>query len=68
MLALRPYLPLRMVLTVALLIALGLSLLWLRSRRPDPSDLSRALAVFLVVPVILLIGVAGLCVPFLGSR
>jgi hypothetical protein len=56
------------VLTVALLIALGLSLLWLRSRRPDPTDLSRALAVFLVVPVILLIGVAGLCVPFLGSR
>lgn len=56
------------VLTISLLIALGLALLWLRSRRPDPSDPGRAIAVFLVVPVILLIGVAGLCVPFLGSR
>jgi hypothetical protein len=56
------------ILTVSLLIALGLSLLWLRWRRPDPSAVGRATAVFLALPVILLVGVAGLCLPFVGSR
>jgi hypothetical protein len=52
------------VLTVALLIALALSLAWLRRRRPDPGNAWRAMVVFLVVPVILLIGIAGLCLPY----
>jgi hypothetical protein len=56
------------ILTISLLIALGLSLLWLRWRRPDPSTVGRATAVFLALPVILLVGVAGLCLPFVGSR
>jgi hypothetical protein len=54
-------------LTVALAIGLGLSVLWLRWRRPDPAAVGRALAVFLALPVILLVGVAGLCLPFVGS-
>jgi hypothetical protein len=56
------------VLTISLLITLGISLLWLRWRRPDPSSVGRATAVFLVLPVVLLVGVAGLCLPFVGSR
>lgn len=52
------------VLTVALLIALVISRLWISGRRPDPGNAGRAMVVFLVVPVILLIGVAGLCLPF----
>jgi hypothetical protein len=56
------------ILTISLLIALGLSLLWLRWRRPDPTTVGRATAVFLALPVILLVGVAGLCLPFEGSR
>jgi hypothetical protein len=59
---------LQSILTISLLIALGLSLLWVRWRRPDPSTVGRATAVFLAVPVVLLVGVAGLCVPFIGSR
>jgi hypothetical protein len=55
------------ILTVALLIALGLSLLWVRGRHPEPSTVGRALVVFLVVPFILLIGIAGLCLPFTRS-
>jgi len=56
------------VLTISLLITLGISLLWLRWRRPDPSTVGRATAVFLALPVMLLVGVAGLCLPFVGSR
>jgi hypothetical protein len=56
------------ILTISLLITLGISLLWLRWRRPDPSTVGRATAVFLALPVVLLVGVAGLCLPFVGSR
>jgi hypothetical protein len=56
------------ILTISLLITLGISLLWVRWRRPDPSTVGRATAVFLALPVVLLVGVAGLCLPFVGSR
>lgn len=54
------------VLTLALLVTLALSLGIIRSIRPDPERPTRALALLLVVPVILLLGVAGLCLPATG--
>ncbi len=56
------------VLTISLALALAVSTIWLRSRSPDPAAIARGMAVFLVVPAILLIGIAGLCVPFAGMR
>ena len=55
------------ILTVALLIGLALSLLWVRGRHPDPTTVARAMVVFLVVPFIFLVGIAGLCLPFTRS-
>jgi hypothetical protein len=40
---------------------------WTRSRHPDPERPSWALAVLLSLPVVMLLGVAGLCLPFLPA-
>jgi hypothetical protein len=58
---------LQVVLTAALLLVLLVGLLWVARVRPDPTRTGRALLILLVVPVVLLVGVAGLCVPFLGA-
>jgi hypothetical protein len=58
---------LQVVLTVALVLVLLVGLLWVARVRPDPTRTGRALLILLVVPVVLLVGVAGLCVPFLGA-
>jgi len=57
---------LQTILTISLGIGLGLSLLVIRFGQPDPERRSRALALLLAVPVILLIGVAGTCLPFVN--
>lgn len=57
---------LQTILTIALGIGLGLSLLVIRFGQPDPGRRSRAMALLLAVPVILLIGVAGTCLPFVN--
>jgi len=54
----------QLVLTIVLGIGLAISLLVIRRGRPDPDRRSRAIALLLAVPVILLVGVAGLCLPF----
>ena len=38
----------------------------MRALHPDPTRLGRALAILLVVPVIVLLGISGLCLPFVG--
>lgn len=53
------------ILTIALGTGFAISWVWTRSMRPDPERLVRALAVLLSVPVVLLVGVAGLCLPYL---
>jgi hypothetical protein len=53
------------ILSVALVAGLVLCWVWIRRARTHPADLTRALAVMLSVPLVILIGVAGLCVPFL---
>jgi hypothetical protein len=64
-----PYLStLQLILTMSLLLAIALSMVWIHRRRPDPDNLGRALAVLLAVPLVLLVGVAGLCLPFLPVR
>ncbi len=52
------------VLTVALVITLAMSFGIIGSFRPDAARPNRALVLLLVVPVVLLLGVAGLCLPF----
>ena len=54
----------QLILTIALGIGLAISLLIIRSGRPDPGRRTRAMGLLLAVPVILLVGVAGLCLPF----
>jgi hypothetical protein len=51
------------VLTVALGVALLLSIGVIRAARPDAERPTRALVLLLVIPVALLLGVAGLCLP-----
>ncbi len=58
---------LQQILTVSLGIGLGISLLLIRLGRPDPARPLRAMALLLAIPVILLLGVAGLCLPFTGG-
>ena len=58
----------QLILTIALVITFVISLVWIRARRPDPERVGRALAILLVVPVVLLVGVAGLCLPFIPAR
>ena len=55
------------ILTVALLLGIGISFLTMRFLHPDPSHVGRALVIFLVVPVVLLLGISGLCLPFVPS-
>ena len=55
---------LQLILTIAMGIGLAISLLVIRRGRPDPDRQWRATALLLVVPVVLLVGVAGLCLPF----
>jgi hypothetical protein len=59
---------LQTILTISLLVTIGISLLWIHGVKPDPDRAGRALAIFLAVPLVLLIGVAGLCLPFLPVR
>lgn len=50
------------ILSLALLVALSVSLAWVRSRHPSEDKMEGALAAMLAVPFVLLIAVAGLCV------
>ena len=59
---------LQTILTISLLIGLGLSLLVIHLAHPDPERSSRAMALLLAVPVVLLLGVAGTCLPFVTVR
>ena len=59
---------LQTILTISLVIALLIGLVWVHAVRPDPDRAGRALAILLAVPLVLLIGVAGLCAPFLPVR
>ncbi len=59
---------LQTILTIALLVTIGISLIWIAVVKPDPDRAGRALTIFLAVPLVLLIGVAGLCLPFLPVR
>jgi hypothetical protein len=52
------------ILTVSLGIGLAISLAVIRRGRPDSTRASRAMVLLLVVPVVLLVGIAGLCLPF----
>jgi hypothetical protein len=56
-----------LILTVAMVIILLPALLWVGRLRTDASRKGRALVILLVVPVVLLVGVAGLCLPFVGT-
>lgn len=55
------------ILTFTLIVAILISMAWIHARRPDPDRVGRALASLLVVPIVLLVGVAGLCLPFTGG-
>lgn len=57
---------LQTILTIALAIGLAISLIVIQLGRPDPGRADRAVTILLVVPVILLLGVAGSCLPFTG--
>jgi hypothetical protein len=50
------------LLGIVLLVALSISLAWVRSRHPSESEAEGALAAMLAVPFVLLVAVAGLCV------
>jgi hypothetical protein len=54
----------QLILTMTLVVAIALSMVWIHVRRPDPDHVALALASLLVVPIVLLVGVAGLCLPF----
>lgn len=55
------------ILTASLGVGLAISLAIIARGRPDPAQPSRAMVILLVVPVVLLLGVAGLCLPFVGT-
>lgn len=50
------------ILSLVLLIALSISLAWVRRRRPAADQVEGALVTMLAVPFVLLVAVAGLCV------
>jgi hypothetical protein len=58
---------LQTILTIALAVGLAISLIVIQLARPDPGRPGRAMTILLVVPVILLLGVAGSCLPFAGQ-
>jgi hypothetical protein len=53
------------ILTLSLGLGLAISLAIIARGRPDPSQPSRAMFILLVVPVVLLLVVTGLCLPYL---
>ena len=55
------------ILTFSLLLGLLLSFLIMRAVHPDPTRVRRALTILLVMPVIVLLGISGLCLPFVAS-
>lgn len=55
------------ILTVALILGLLVSAVFLRILHPDPDRAGRALTILLVVPVVVLLGITGLCLPFVGT-
>jgi hypothetical protein len=59
---------LQSILTISLVIALFIGLAWVHAARPDPDRTGRALAILLAAPLVLLVGVAGLCLPFVPMR
>jgi hypothetical protein len=59
---------LQTILTISLGIGLALSLVVIQYAHPDPERRSRAMALLLAVPVILLLGVAGTCLPFVSVQ
>lgn len=50
------------ILTLALLVALSISLAWVKRRHPSEDQVEGALVAMLAVPFVLLFAVAGLCV------
>lgn len=50
------------ILTIVLLVALSISLSWVRRQRPSVHEAEGALVTMLAVPFVLLVAVAGLCV------
>jgi hypothetical protein len=55
------------ILTIALLLGLLISFAIMRALHPNPAHVGRALTILLVVPVIVLLGISGLCLPFAGT-
>lgn len=58
---------LQLVLTGSLLVGLAISAIAVNTAHPDPDRAGRALVILLAVPVITLLAITGLCLPFLGS-
>jgi hypothetical protein len=58
---------LQLILTIALGTCLAISLAIVNLGRPNPKQVGRATVILLVVPVLLLLGVAGTCLPFVGT-
>jgi hypothetical protein len=58
---------LQWILTVALGITLAISLIVVRTGRPDPSRVPRAMVILLALPIVMLVGVAGSCLPFVRT-
>lgn len=54
------------ILTVVLVIALSISMAWVKGRRPSTEHLQGAMMTMLAVPFVLLVAVAGLCVASTG--
>ena len=50
------------VLTIVLGMALLISIRWVRGRRPTPEQLQDGMFTMLVLPLVLLVSVAGLCI------
>jgi hypothetical protein len=58
---------LQVILTIALAVGLAISLIVIQLGHPDPGRPGRAMTILLVAPVIMLLGVAGSCLPFAGQ-
>jgi hypothetical protein len=63
-----PGIGLLQVLTVTLAVALLVSLAWTWSRRPNPEEAVQSMVVLLSLPLVLLVSIAGLCLPFTGMN
>ena len=49
------------------IVGFALSIVVMRAIHPDPAHVRRALVILLVVPVIVLVAIGGLCLPFVPS-